>query len=347
MIVIRADANEHIASGHVMRCLSLADALFSLGQEIVFITSDDYAAKLVTDRDFKVICFNNDYNDKEGELDRIIAEIEKISPELILIDSYQVTADYLQTIRDNTGSKLAYIDDLNAFDYPVDIVINYSIYANDIDYPNNKTYLLGTQYVPLRKQFELSEDILNRSIIGRSDNRQILITTGAADPYHISGKIIRSILNEPLLSEYKLSVVRGRFWENDEILNEVSKYGKDRIRWYENVENMADLMLPATMAVSAGGSTLYELCACLVPTVTIACADNQLGNVNGFAERGIMQYAGDVRNNPDISENIVKILLSYHENNDIMDRMIGLMRRLSCGKGSLHLAEELVRRITE
>ena len=64
MIAIRVDANEQIASGHVMRCLSIADALQELGVETLFFTSDYYAEEIIEKRGFPAICLNNDWNDK-------------------------------------------------------------------------------------------------------------------------------------------------------------------------------------------------------------------------------------------------------------------------------------------
>lgn len=127
MIAIRVEANEYIASGHVMRCLSIADALFSLDEDVVFITADDNAKQVIDKRGFDAIILNSDWNDKEGELGSLIPEIEKLKPGILLIDSYQVTERYLTELHRKV--KTAYIDDPNAFDYPTDIVINYSIYA--------------------------------------------------------------------------------------------------------------------------------------------------------------------------------------------------------------------------
>ncbi len=214
MIAIRVDANEIIASGHLMRCLSIADALFSLGEEIIFYTSDEFAEQTITKRGFKAIRLHYAWNDKESELDQLSKELEKTCPRLLLIDSYQVTKQYLKSLRQSV--KLAYIDDLNAFDYPVDIVINYSIYAEDLDYPQNKVYLLGIQY-----------------------------------------------------------------------------------------------------------------------------ADNQFGNVKGFDNRGLMDYAGDVRNTNEIGTEVTKRLLTYHDNNDIILDKVTRMRNLNCRIGAKRLAESL------
>lgn len=171
MITIRVDANEYIASGHVMRCLSISDALFSLGEDVVFITADDNAKQIIDKRGFDAIVLNSDWNDKEGELDQLTSEIEQLAPDLLLIDSYQVTERYLTELHRKV--KTAYIDDLNAFDYPVDIVINYSIYAEDLNYPKNKTW---NKLCSVKSPIQHFRTTIRRS---RAKARK-----SQADPYH-------------------------------------------------------------------------------------------------------------------------------------------------------------------
>ncbi len=339
MIAIRVDANEHIASGHAMRCLSVADALSSLGAIVVFITADDTALDMIKARGFEAVCLNTDWNDKDSELDVLVPKLEELHPDMVLIDSYQVTENYLAAL--SSVAKTAYIDDLNAFDYPVDVVIDYSVYAQDLDYPPNKTYLLGTYYVPLRAQFAIPADKLDRIVSDRASFSRILLTSGASDPYHIAGKIMRSVLEEPALDKYSLTVIKGRFWD-DPLVSDLAKEYRDRVLLLENVEDMADTMAQSSLAVSAGGSTLYELCACLVPTVTFSYADNQLGNVGGFAKRDIMAYAGDVRDTKDIEKVIVEKLLAYKSSPSLVTSTVDKMRELDCGSGALHLAEKLL-----
>lgn len=343
MIAIRADINESIASGHMMRCLSIADALFSLGEEVLFYTSDECAAQMIINRGFSAICLHNDWRDKESELKQLISELEIARPSLLLVDSYQVTEIYLRELRKII--KLAYLDDRNAFDYPVDIIINYSIYADDIDYSPNRKCLLGMKYVPLRKQFNLSDKKLEQAIHGRCHNKQILITTGASDPYRVATKSIKNIFDDMRLNDYSVTVIKGIYWDDDEE-SELRNIGGqnafgNRIRILENVENIADIMLASTMAVSAGGTTLYELCACCVPTVMFSYADNQIGNVNGFADKDIMSYAGDARAISDIGAKITQKLLTYYVNHDIMKNTISKMRSFECRGGAKRLAEAI------
>lgn len=338
MVGIRVDANEYIASGHIMRCLSIADALLELGEDVVFFTSDDSAADLIKKRGFKAVLIPSKWDHKDEEIEDLIRKLDVYKPRIMLVDSYQVTENYLRRLHEVV--RVAYIDDLNSFDYPVDIVINYSIYAEDIDYPKNKVYLLGIEYAPLRKQFDLSDKLIDKTIERRRESKQILVTTGASDPYHVAEKIISGILNEPKLRDYRIAVVKGRYWD---------KFGKDsikadqlnRVDSFENVENMAELMLNSSMAVSAGGSTLYELCACLVPTVTFSCADNQLGNVKCFAERRIMYYVGDARTSDDYHNKIINRLTELSENRSIYEKSIEKMKEMHCAGGAIRIAEAI------
>lgn len=147
------------------------------------------------------------------------------------------------------------------------------------------------------------------------------------------------------MNEYDLAVIEGGFWDKVQFKaffeDTINREKPNHIKLYSNIENMADLMLESTMAVSAGGSTLYELCACRIPTVTFSYADNQLGNVNGFAKRDIMPYVGDAWEDESIGIGITQNLLKFHENSDIMVSVKKRMRSLGCGDGAENLAEAL------
>lgn len=143
-IFFRTDANSSIGMGHVMRCLSIADAFHSLGNDsiiIIFILADDTVEKLIQDRGYKTVVLHSKYSKMESELPLWdIQSFETIH--LLIVDSYYVTEHYLSSMRelirtqDNNGDKgkLVYIDDVNAFLYPVDILINYNVYGSTVDY---------------------------------------------------------------------------------------------------------------------------------------------------------------------------------------------------------------------
>lgn len=122
MFYIRTDANKEIATGHVMRCLSIADEFKKQGLGIIFITADHQADELIHGRDYQTICLNSAWNDLETELSDIKELCIKNSVEKLLVDSYYATDKYLEELSKVT--KVIYIDDLGELTYPVERIIN-------------------------------------------------------------------------------------------------------------------------------------------------------------------------------------------------------------------------------
>ena len=293
MIAIRVDANREIATGHVMRCMSIAGKLCDLGQKPVFITADNSVTDLILSNGYMAICLNTVWNDMDSEIDNILKIIKNNDINTLFVDSYYVTKKYLKSLSGVT--KIFYIDDLNMFEYPVDTVINYNIYANKFDYENkykmlgmNTKFLLGCHYVPLRKEFE------NISYRVRRVVKNILITTGGTDNYNIAGRLLKILVRQEWTKMVKIHVVEGIYNINKDFLDKLSKQ-HNNIVLYRNVQNISRLMLNCDIAVSAGGFTLYELCRCGVPTISISFVDNQLDNVKQFDKEEVIIYAGDVR----------------------------------------------------
>ena len=179
MVLIRVDGNHQIGTGHIMRCLSLADALREQGREITFATAELYFQQLIEMRGYSCTVLGTAYDRMEEELPVFLPILERERPELVILDSYFVTPQYMEAVKRTVP--LLYTDDLNLFDYPVDIVVNYNIYGPDVPYPQNKMYLLGPQYAPLRKEFQ---GVSQRNTKDRVEN--VLVSTGGTDPYHVA-----------------------------------------------------------------------------------------------------------------------------------------------------------------
>ena len=135
MIGIRTDANEQIATGHIMRCMTIADALVSLGEEVKFYVADEETAEFVKSRDFAYEVLGSDWNNPEGELETLAQKIIEDAIKTLVCDSYSFTKDYFNNLKCKTDNtvKIVYIDDLLEVAYPVDMVINSNVYANDMD----------------------------------------------------------------------------------------------------------------------------------------------------------------------------------------------------------------------
>lgn len=111
---------------------------------------------------------------------------------------------------------------------------------------------------------------------------------------------------------------------------------------HRNVTDMRSLMLQCDAAISAGGTTLFELCACGIPTVTYALADNQIMNAAAFEKAGLMLYAGDIRNDRRFVARIFECLEALVQDHTLRLRMSERMQKLVDGNGAARLATAIL-----
>lgn len=287
MIWIRADANNSIGLGHMMRCLSVAIQLKRLGQEVCFVLADASATALLEEKEQEYIVLNTDYRNMEEELSVLCPLLQEKGPDVLLVDSYFVMQEYLQQLRAYT--KVAYMDDKAAFPYPVDMLINYNIYAKPSLYEGmgdaNTEFLLGMKYIPLREEFQkVSYEV-------KPQVHKVLITTGGSDKYNLAGQILESVLQEPVTADLQYHVVSGVFNTNLPMLERLEREHAN-VRIHKNVQKMSALMQECDIALSAAGSTMYELCAVGVPTLCFSFVDNQEPMVEGFLKEEMVCYGG-------------------------------------------------------
>lgn len=369
VIYIRTDGNSKIATGHLVRCLCIAQALESLGKSACFLVSDEDSFSLLKDLSASVFSgytFSFDvkilktacYDNMELELEELAVLLTSADPTLttqdtsqtansaflkpiFFVDSYFVTEDYFSSL--NKFAKVAYMDDLRAFDYKVDLLVNYDVIPPareqeyHLSYTNAGISLLGAEYTPLRKQFQNQEVSLHNQI------KNILITTGGSDPYDFTFTLSKYLLSLELALE--LHVVVGRLFKNTDSLEELTKQYPS-LHLHYNVGDMASLMKQCDYAVSAAGTTLYELCALGIPAVSISMADNQIPMSKTFAEVDAVPYVGDIRvqkyeDMDFILHQISNHLISLCEDSSKAHLQHNKMRRLIDGNGAIKIAEEL------
>ena len=381
MVVIRADANSKIGMGHVMRCLSVADALLKRGEEVLFVTADDTPVPLLTKKGVPYRVLHTDYADMEAELPELLAVLRElalraVSPEMvlpqmpsqrgesseealpqrntaILVDSYYVTEKYLAALKKRITT--IYMDDIYAFSYPVDMLINYNIYGEEMGYEKDAAFadtklLLGTEYVPLREEFsvgagyvqsrkKLSEGAGN---VAPAADGDILITTGGSDSFNLAGQLLMEAMKYDALKEKEYHVVSGSLNPHIGELQALAQK-HENIHIHCNVTNMAELMAESEVALSAGGSTLYELCAMGVPVIAFSFAENQERLVQTFVKRGIAQYGGNYRTDGNrMIQNTIAGLETLLEDENLRAEYRKKARTLVDGKGADRIAEVIL-----
>lgn len=343
MILFRVDGNRFIGAGHIMRCLSIADAARRAGENCIFVVACNDFEKTILSHGYKVEVLNTDYQSMKSELERFSCILYLYRPKTVIVDSYYVDNIYLlrlwEAVR-QVQSKLVFIDDLMMFPYSCDMLLNYNIYAIRARYitlyrgKQQPKFLLGTSYVPLRSEFQFLRE---RVVKERALN--ILISTGGTDFKHMA---IYFIQEAKKYSGYTFHIVVGVLNKDHSDIRLLSKNVKNVIL-YENINTMSELMSRCDIAISAAGSTLYELCATQTPTITYVVADNQIPGAEEFENHRMMKNGGDVRSlgNEKLVHKLMEEALRLSDDYEERCQMAVKMRAVSDGRGAERIIKAL------
>ena len=346
-LYIRADGNERIGTGHIMRCLAIAEAIKRQGGNAVFLVAEEALEPLIGQHGFEAVCLKTQWDDLEQELEGLADLICQEGIPVLLVDSYYVTPRYLETLGQYT--KLAYIDDLGLCAYPVDLLIRYGLCPAPADRKSRSArnpagqadrscpgILEGCRYVPLQSQFSV---VPRREAAGQA--ARILVLTGGTDPFHAALGIAEYAASAEKYRGLMFDIVCGRYNPDYERLRELAMENQ-QIAVHRNVTDMAGRMQEADIAITAGGTTVYELCACGTPAVCYVMADNQMPNARALAREGLMLYGGDVRQGHWQEEVFVRLdrLLA---DAGLRKEMAAGMQQLVDGKGADRIARALQR----
>ena len=349
MILFRVDGNKTTGAGHVMRCLSIADHAGSCGVECVFLMASDDMEKNIIGHGHRTVIFHTEYENMLSDLHLTQEWIENMQPVSLIVDSYYVTGGYLSSLKQccmKSGTTLVYVDDLMAFPYPCDILLNYNIYGPDKRTEYFRMYqdahmpelLLGPAYAPLRHEFRNPG---KREV--KRTARNILVSTGGADFGHIGVAFIKAVIrHEEELKDLQFHFVIGSMNGDAGLIRRMAE-GVSSIRLHFNVQEMSELMGSCDVAISAAGSTLYELCATQTPTVTYILADNQIPGAEGFERHGIMKCVGDVRQVgvDELVDTFIKESMLLVNDYEKRRRMAEKQRNLVDGEGACRLLEKI------
>ena len=201
-------------------------------------------------------------------------------PGWIVLDGYHFNFEYQQAIR-KIGYNLLVVDDIgHNLSYDADILLNQNINAENIHYDvvGDTVLLMGTKYALLRKKFRMlgvgEKDIPQRA-------RRILVTLGGADPENATLFIIKSLKSAGLI-DVEVRVVMGYSNPHHAEIEQELADAKFAYELLWPVHDMPLLLNWADLALSAGGSTCWELCYLGVPALLVIQVENQEALVSGL-----------------------------------------------------------------
>ncbi|MCK4791586.1 MAG: UDP-2,4-diacetamido-2,4,6-trideoxy-beta-L-altropyranose hydrolase, partial [Desulfobacteraceae bacterium] len=273
-LIIRVDAGTQIGTGHLMRCLALAQAWEDEGGEVTFVTACQTEGLLqrLRGEGFDIHELARPYPEP-SDWDYTKGILAAYPNVWVVLDGYHFDEVYQQQVKE-AGHRLLMIDDMaHLKHYYADIVLNQNLHAEQLHYAREPytRLLLGTRYVLLRREFLAWRD-WKREIPEIA--QRVLVTLGGSDPENHTLKVIQA-LQEVDIPALEATVVIGASNPHTDVLEAAIRQSQTPIRLICNATNMPELMAWADVAVSAAGATVWELAWMRTPSVILIQADNQ------------------------------------------------------------------------
>ena len=270
-VVIRADASTQIGTGHVLRCMALGQAIKDGGGEVRLLACEIPAAlaERMKSEGIEVVVTGKDRGTPDDLEDTV--ERSKGWADAIVLDGYKFDHAFQSGVKGAGFKTLVIDDDLPSDQFVADILLNQNLHAKEELYAgsNVDTMLLGLKYALLRREFREQP---NREASVRS--RNVLVTLGGSDSDNVTKKVIDS-LNTVSLTGLKSRVLIGAGNPNAESLKQAADASRGEVEILRDVTNMREQYEWADIAISGGGSTVWELAFMGLPSLVIILADNQ------------------------------------------------------------------------
>ena len=319
-LLIRADATPAMGTGHVMRCMALAQAAKARGMAVRLMghVAVPWVLARLQQESIPFSPLAGPPPAQEAPADLLGQLAEYGSPDWVVLDGYHFGPDCQKAVR-GAGYKLLVIDDYAHLpDYSCDILLNQNIGAEELSYKGNiGQKLLGPGFALLREEFYTArETALQRPVPEKATN--VLLTLGGGDFSHVLPQLAPA-LSQPKLAGSILRVIAGNMHEA--VIQKALEQSPATVVVLPRVKNMPDLLLHTDLCITAGGSTCWELCSLGIPFLTVEVAKNQHALIEQLA---LQRYA------PRFSSHALVQMLSKQNRTETIRQVISLVRGNGC-----------------
>jgi UDP-2,4-diacetamido-2,4,6-trideoxy-beta-L-altropyranose hydrolase len=301
IVVFRADASNQIGTGHVMRCLCLADGLKDKGVETVFVSRHmlpQLKQRLERHQHAVIplppvpeirIDSATDYTgwlgtSEEQDATDTLKELSGRSVGWVVVDHYALGRVWESKLRSKAGKILA-IDDLANRDHDCDLLLDQNC-TPDLQQryprlvPTGTDLLLGPRFALLRDEFKYTR---NKVAPRNGSLGRILVLYGGVDPTNLTGLTVNALADAQLAGVGVDVVIGAHHPAQAEIAATCQKAGYDL---HVQTDQVAQLMAAADFSFGAGGSTCWERCCMGLPAALVEVAENQSSNIVGLVKLG-------------------------------------------------------------
>lgn len=287
-ILFRADADDRIGIGHVMRCLALAEALqfMDCRCEMLARPLPDGLLTRLSRASVTVRALPSAMAGSQSDAEATVAEARALRADRVVVDGYEFGAAYLEALQ-SAGLRIATIDDHATARVPAsDITLNQNIFAPEAD--PDSGYLSGPRYVLLRR------DLIDPHKDVEQPRDRLLVTLGGADPDMVTEKFIQACAIE-WLDVAGIDVIVGSANPRARAIAALARPHAPAMRVHIDVPSLAPLLATARLAVIAAGGTMWEALHWGVPMITVHRDRVQHQSTSELQRRGLSVSDSDGR----------------------------------------------------
>ena len=316
-VAFRVDASQEIGSGHVMRCLTLADELAAQGGQCLFISRQHtgHLFNAIQERGHKLSCLPSTLKktdaivetaytlsgpdieplthatwlrcDWQTDAAQTVAILAAAPPDWLVVDHYALDHRWESALHRYT-KRLMVIDDLADRAHKCDMLLDQNLGRQPRDYsslvPANCQILVGPYYALLRPEFKaLRQQSLDRRK-ARPSLSQIFISMGGVDQPNATGQVLRALKSCSLPVACRVTVVMGLTAPWLQNVQELAANMPWKTEVLVNIHDMAERMADSDLAIGAAGSTSWERCCLGLPTLIVVLAKNQMQSAQALHE---------------------------------------------------------------
>jgi len=365
-VAFRADASVQIGTGHVMRCLTLADELTRQGHECRFVCREHegHLGELITSKGYGLTllpsCSDNELDTKDSRSDnyarwlgvpwqedarQTLDALTPWQPDWLVVDHYALDAEWERALANAVGSIMV-IDDLANRCHECALLLDQNLGRVESDYdgllPEDCQRLTGPGYALLRPEFaNLREQSMNRR--QQPALKRILISLGGVDRNNVTGQVLDAISESALPASTELDIIMGAAAPYLDEVRQQATGLSFKATVSVGVTDMAERMMLADLAIGAVGSTSWERCCLGLPAILMVLAENQKSAAEALKRNGaviITDSGVGVRTELDR-------LMNSDDTKNRLTRMIQLGSDLVQGDGCTRVVNELTARSRE
>jgi len=309
-IVFRTDASIMIGTGHVMRCLALADELKRVGAECTFVCRPHPGNMIDTieQRGHAVATLPEVQGDFEATLQNTVHAkwlgtdwytdaLETVQLLGDLLYDWMIVDHYALDVRwgnylSSHYKKLMVIDDLADRKHDCDLLLDQNYGSSAERYGDfvhrNCVHLHGPEFALLNPIY--AQRRAEQSVRSGKIDRILIYFGGGADPMNLTGMALHSF-HVPELNNIELDFVVGSDYAHKAELEAVAA-NLGRAHIHTHLPDLSELMVRADLAIGAGGATTWERCCLGLPSIVISTAKNQLPACQALAAEDAIKYLG-------------------------------------------------------